>query len=76
MYMHSCLAVYHNNMCSWCFSKSGEENTTEKIIKKVDCQFITLVDFTPGMLHITTHNLHFIPEPLTTGMFTLGYIHG
>ena len=54
-------------MCFDIFSKSGEEHS-EKRIKTVECQFITLVDFTPGMLHITTHNLHFVPESFTTGM--------
>jgi len=34
----------------------------EKKIKTFECQFITLVDFTPGMLNITTHNLHFVSD--------------
>lgn len=43
-------------------SKSPGEQLDEKKIKSFDCQFITLVDFTPGMLHITTHNLHFVSD--------------
>ena len=70
--MHICNVTISIVIMLFCcyFSKSVEEHS-EKRIKTVECQFITLVDFTPGMLHITTHNLHFVPESFTAGTYTL-----
>ena len=75
IYLEICCLLIAVHKYFYLGSRLGEENSAEKKIKTVECQFITLVDFTPGMLQITTKNLHFIPEPFTTGTYICIHIY-